>query len=120
MLAFQTASGVGGSTSSQIAAKLPSSCGRRAGRAKNHQPVQVLSAIAPPAHVDAPDPGDLAHGTLDSALEDAELLRERVGEVAGLGEVSAWLEQQNERKSTRLAGALEPPTLIGPDVVLVA
>jgi hypothetical protein len=70
--------------------------------------------------MDAPDPGDLAHRTLDSALENAELLRERVGEVAGLGEVIAWFEQQNERQPARLAGALEPPTLVGPDAVVVA
>lgn len=53
-------------------------------------------------------------------MECPELSRERVGEVAGLGEVTAWLEQQDERKPGRLAGALEPPSLVGPDVGVVA
>jgi hypothetical protein len=76
--------------SSQIAAKLPNSCGSRAGRAMNHQ--CRCSAPSSQRHTCARDALDGAHRALDSTLKQAELAGELERKVTWLRVVPAGLE----------------------------
>jgi hypothetical protein len=68
--------------------------------------------------VDTSDLADGEHGALDAAEHDSLLLRELVGKVGGTVVVGAWLEDQDDRKASRLERP-EPPAVVGPEVVAV-
>ena len=99
--ARQTSSGIGGRMSSQIAAKLPISCGRRAGRAMNHQwrcsppSPQRQTWTRPISPIDRIARSIRAIRIPSSAASSS-------GQVAGLAEVEARLEQQHDGQAGRL------------------
>ena len=81
--------------SSQIAAKLPISCGIRAGRAMNHQ---CRCSLPSPqlADVDAADLAHRAHCALDPAEHDAKLRQDVLGNLTQVAEVLPRLEDDDD------------------------
>ncbi len=104
--------------SSQIAAKLPISCIRRSGRARNHQ--WRCSLPSPQRHyVDPADPADRPHRPLDPDQQRPELdgeLGRKIVEVV----VVPWLEEEDDREAGRLRERSQSPVLVRPEVGVVA
>ena len=118
MFARQTSSGVGGRMSSQIAAKLPISCGIRAGRAMNHQcrcsppSPQRQTWTRPISPIDRIARSIRASSTPSSAASSS-------GRSPGSRKVHARLEEQDDGKPRRLGERMEPPALRDPGELAV-
>jgi hypothetical protein len=92
--------------SSQIAAKLVRSCGRRA-------------PLAPPADVDAADVANRADGSLDPDDEPSEVGGEVVREVRQV-HVFPCLEDDDDGQPERLVTRDDAPALVAPESRAVA
>ena len=82
-------------------------------------PVQVLAPVAPATDMHTPDLADCTDCALDPCEEHAELGRELVRQIAGLREMLARLEQDNDRQACWRVERPQAPALARPEVLVV-
>ena len=92
---------------------------REACRPRHEPPVKVLAAIPPATYVDAPYPRNGSDGPLDPRLKQPQLRRQFVGQVARLSEVSARLQERDDRQPGGVEGRAKTPPVRCPDVIAV-
>jgi hypothetical protein len=81
--------------------------------------MEVLTSVAPAAHVDPSDLADRAHRPLDARQEQPQLGCELFGKVARVCEVSPREEQEDHRERRRVVASAQPPTLVRPEKAFV-